>query len=334
MLSLLHALTHAFDVEAWWAKELSWRSQTPPAFGHAMLTEFDLNSSYTNLNQGSYGSTPTKVRHATDALVKLAENNPDLWFRGGLEEDGADAPFIQFLRATRVLLAKYIGAKTEDTVIVDNASHGLTAVLRSVPAFQAAATGKPGILSLDLAYYQVKLTLDFVGNTEPAVHHPLTQLDTTATGAEFDEEVLVEQVGAALAAANGTVGLCSFSHIVSIPAVVLPVARLGALCRAAGALTLVGGAHVRGNLPLDVESLGVDFCAPSADSNPFAALPPPAHTVNLELRDEPIRSLASRPACTVGARGLTGLARCCRGRRGQRAQAPLLVARRLRALGA
>jgi hypothetical protein len=81
-LALLAPAAVAFDVEGWWAKELAWQSQTPPAFGHAMRAEFDLNASYTNLNQGSYGSTPTKVRHATEALVKLAENNPDARMQG------------------------------------------------------------------------------------------------------------------------------------------------------------------------------------------------------------------------------------------------------------
>ena len=104
-----------FDVDAWWKSELSWRAEKPPAFGHAMLAEFDLSPNYTNLNQGSYGSTPTKVRHATEALVKMVEANPDAWFRPGLVEDSGDAPFTQFLRSTRAMLAKYIGAKTEDT---------------------------------------------------------------------------------------------------------------------------------------------------------------------------------------------------------------------------
>ena len=143
-------------------------------------------------------------------------------------------------------------------------------MLRSVPAFQAAA-GKPGILSLDLAYYQVKLTIDFVGKELPGMKHTLTEVPTAATGIDFDEDTLVKLVSDALAAANGTVGLCSFSHIVSIPAIILPVARLGELCRAAGALTLVDGAHVPGAMALDVESLGVDFYVGNGHKHLFTA---------------------------------------------------------------
>ena len=64
--------------DAWWDAVESWRRQEkPPAFGHPMLAEFDLDPKYTNLNQGSYGSTPRRVRQATEALVLAAEANPD-----------------------------------------------------------------------------------------------------------------------------------------------------------------------------------------------------------------------------------------------------------------
>ena len=49
-----------------------------------MRAEFNLDADYINVNQGSYGSTPWRVRQATEHLVKTAEANPDLWFRHNL----------------------------------------------------------------------------------------------------------------------------------------------------------------------------------------------------------------------------------------------------------
>ena len=76
------------------------------------------------------------MREATEALVIAAEANPDLWFRNNLTGSG-NSLYIDQLIAAREALAKYIHAPLNETAIVDNASHGINAVLRSVPAFLA-----------------------------------------------------------------------------------------------------------------------------------------------------------------------------------------------------
>lgn len=63
----------------------------------------------------------------------------------------------------------------------------------------------------------------------------------------------VHSVEAALAecAAQGhKVKLCVFSHISSMPALVEPVAELTAVAHAHGALVLVDGAHIPGQIPV------------------------------------------------------------------------------------
>jgi hercynylcysteine S-oxide lyase len=163
MLGLFIASSATTQTDAVWDTVASWRqAETPPAFGHPMLAEFDLNPAYTNVNQGSYGSTPRRVRKATEALVVAAEANPDLWFRNNLTGTG-NSLYIEQLIKTREALAKYINAPPNETSIVDNASHGINAVLRSVPAFLA----KKGILYLDLAYGEVKSAIAFMGGTYP-----------------------------------------------------------------------------------------------------------------------------------------------------------------------
>ena len=149
-----------------WAAVRSWQTKTaPPAFGHPMLAEFDLDPAYTNLNQGSYGSTPAKVRQAQEALVVTAEANPDLWFRNNLTGTG-NSLYIDDLVATRAALAAYIKAPVNETSLVDNASHGINAILRSVPAFLA----KKGILYLDLAYGEVKAAIVTCGGLCPGLN--------------------------------------------------------------------------------------------------------------------------------------------------------------------
>merc|ERR1719502_518600 len=57
---------------------------------------------------------------------------------------------------------------------------------------------------------------------------------------------------------SGETIVCSFSHITSMPAVVLPIAELSSVCHEAGALVAVDGAHVLGNIPLHIPSTGAD----------------------------------------------------------------------------
>jgi len=263
MLSLFLAVATATDPTAWWASVGAWKEAAkPPEFGHPMLAEFDLDPQYTNVNQGSYGSTPRKVRMATESLVVTAEANPDRWFRNNLTGTG-NSLYIDQLIETRKALARYIRAPLNETSIVDNASHGINAVLRSVPAFLT----KKGILFLDLAYGEVKGAMQFMGGTYPAEpttspgnKHPLVEVDTSSLGVDIANPAkLVPLVEAALRQAGGTIGLCSFSHIVSTPGIILPVKELSAACKAAGALTMIDGAHAPGNIALDVPAIGADF---------------------------------------------------------------------------
>ena len=94
-----------------------------PRFGHQLLPLFALQPNYTNLNHGSYGSVPRSVTAAANNWTDYCEANPDLFYRF----DGLWAPF----EAVRARLAAYIGAEVNDTVVVENASNGVNAVLRS-----------------------------------------------------------------------------------------------------------------------------------------------------------------------------------------------------------
>jgi len=205
---------------------------------------------------------------------------------------GCTAEFQCALTAARKELGAFLGAHADDLVFVDNASEGVNVALRSLARFMPGGSAAPrpgthgpaahsrnGILHLDLAYGMVKDCVHFLsGNgiggranashTTPAV--PLVvEVDTAAAYPSYDADAIVALVEAAIlanardaAAGSGSavprIGIASFSHIVSVPGIVLPIARLAALCRAHGILTLVDGAHAPGQIALDVEALGAD----------------------------------------------------------------------------
>ena len=116
------------------------------------------------------------------------------------------------------------------------------------------------------------------------------------------DDALVAAVEAALAAEPRVV-FALFDHITSCPAVLLPVARLCAACRARGVRTMVDGAHAVGALPLDVPAVGAD----AYTSNCHKWLMTPKGTAFLWVApdDAPGACMGAPP----GSRGSRGISR-------------------------
>jgi selenocysteine lyase/cysteine desulfurase len=151
-------------------------------------------------------------------------------------------------------IAEYIGAQVEDVVFVDNASHGMNAVLRSLAERLPA---EALVLDLSLAYTMVKNTLHYsFGDRVVQVNLTLT---SGSGGSFIGDDGIVQAVRKVLETHKGAIKLLSVSHITSLPAIVLPVAELAALAHSHGALIVADGAHALGQITLDVPSLGVDF---------------------------------------------------------------------------
>ena len=217
---------------------------TMPALGHPTAALFTFENGWTNMNQGSYGAPPRAVQAAQREWSTMMEGNPEVFTR-----------FAQYgaIDKVRAAVAAYVGADVDDVVLVDNASHGMNAVLRSL----AERLGRDAlVLDLNTVYGMVRNTLAY---TEATFGQRVVTANLTSLGGVVSDDGVVEIVRRALEAAGGAIKLVSVSHITSTPALVLPVARLSALAHAHGALIVVDGAHVMGQIPLDVPSIGCDY---------------------------------------------------------------------------
>src|SRR5436853_1868589 len=206
-------------------------------FGAAVKREFLLESGVAFLNHGSFGAAPSAVLEAAERWRQRMDANPDLFLReilpGKLREAAAE-------------LARFIRARPDDVVFVDNATAGVNAVLRALE-FRA----RDEILATTHTYGAVRQAIRYVCDrtgarpVEADVSLPLT-----------GESSLVAAFSACVTSRTRLVVL---DHISSPTGLIFPVAELAALARARGAQVLIDGAHGPGQLELDVPALGADW---------------------------------------------------------------------------
>ncbi|HXW25984.1 MAG TPA: aminotransferase class V-fold PLP-dependent enzyme [Xanthobacteraceae bacterium] len=189
------------------------------------------------LNHGSFGATPRAVLAEQERWRARMERHPTHFMSEKLPPA---------LRAAAARLAAFVGSEADDLVFVENATAGCNTVLRSL----RLAPGDE-ILVTDHGYAAVRKAAEYAAAragarvVEAAVPFPL---DDPA------------QIVAAVAGRLGPrTRIAIIDHVTSPTAVVCPVRELAALCRAAGTLVLIDGAHGPGMLSLDIPSLGADW---------------------------------------------------------------------------
>jgi isopenicillin-N epimerase len=220
-----------------------------PDFGAAARADFLLDPSVAILNHGSFGATPRVVMDAAET------------WRRRMEEDTTG--FVRRIwpgavAAARAAAAAFLKTDPDGLVLVDNATQGANAVLRSMDF-------GPGdeILSTSHGYRAVGKTIDYVCSRTGAVARAV-ELPYPA----ISDDAVVATVEAALTACTK---LLVVDHITSPTALVLPVKRLVASARARGVPVLVDGAHAPGQLDLDLGDIGADFYVGNAHKWLFAA---------------------------------------------------------------
>jgi selenocysteine lyase/cysteine desulfurase len=119
--------------------------------------------------------------------------------------------------------------------------------------------------------FTVALTISLVSDSQVvntlgyvAKEKDLNVITATIQFPVVDETSFTGPVQAAIEAAGGALTMCIFSHITCEPSVIVPIEALTKLCRAAGAMVIIDGAHAVGQIDVDITALselGVDMYA-------------------------------------------------------------------------
>ena len=209
-------------------------SATP---GHTLRHFWGLEPSMYFLNHGSYGATPRHVLAAQHQWRERMERQPVRFMVDELP--GA-------LLAARTRLAGFLGTRPERLAMVENATSGVNAVLRSI----RWRAGDELVLAHH-AYLAVRHT----------VHHLAERhgLVVRLVQVEFPMASPDSMLEAYWSAITPNTRLVIVDHIFSTLAVRSPVAEIVAVCQPLGVRVLVDGAHAPGLLPLALDELGADW---------------------------------------------------------------------------
>ncbi len=188
------------------------------------------------LNHGSFGATPQPVFDASIAFQRELEREPVQFIQKRLDT---------LLDAARAKLGELVNAPADDLVFVTNATIGLNIVIRSMglqPGDEILTTDHEyGALTLTWEHYCQKAGARLVKQTLPL---PLA-----------DPEAVVD---ALFAGVTERTKVIFFSHITSPTALTLPAELICARARALGIFTMIDGAHVVGQRPIDLGAMGPD----------------------------------------------------------------------------
>lgn len=205
--------------------------------GAAIRHEWQLDPDFLTVNHGSFGATPRRVLAAQQEWQCRMEAQPTRFFVNELPAA---------LREAAASLAGFINARPNDVVFVENATSGCNAVLRSLEL-------RPGdeIVVLDHGYGAVIKAARYV-----AARSGARIVEIAVPFPNADDALLLERLDAALGANSR---LLIVDHITSPSALVLPVARMAAMCRASDVPVLIDGAHGPGNVDVDLTALDADW---------------------------------------------------------------------------
>jgi isopenicillin-N epimerase len=152
----------------------------------------------------------------------------------------------QLLADSRAELGKYLGTSGNNLVYTQNVTVSLNIVARSLEL----GTGDE-VLTTNHEYGAVDRTWRFLSKERgfTYINQPITTPLTTA-------EKFIEDIWSGVTPRTRVICL---SHITSPTAIIFPIKEIIQRAREKGIITVIDGAHVAGQIPLHLDSLGADF---------------------------------------------------------------------------
>jgi isopenicillin-N epimerase len=202
-----------------------------------LKSQFLLHPEIAFLNFGSFGACPKPIFEDYQRWQLELEREPVQFLAVNGPEN---------LKRSREALATYIHCDADDVVLVTNPSYGLNIVAKSLRL-------KPGdeILSTDLEYGASDKTWNYYCKKQEARY-----VRQKVSLPVADKDSFIQQFFRGL---SNKTKMVFISHITSSTALKFPVKEICEIAKEKGLITFVDGAHVPGQIPLDLSQLKADI---------------------------------------------------------------------------
>jgi isopenicillin-N epimerase len=147
---------------------------------------------------------------------------------------------------SRAALGEYVGSHADNLVYTQNVTIALNIIARSLEL-----GSNDEVLATDHEYGAMDRMWHFLSR-ERGFHFINQKIKTPVT----TEENFIDTFWGAVTARTRVIFI---SHISSPTAMIFPIKEIIHRAREAGILTIIDGAHVPGQIPLQIDSLGADF---------------------------------------------------------------------------
>lgn len=202
-----------------------------------MKSQFLLDESITFLNHGSFGACPKPIFEEYQRFQLELENEPVYFI---LKKQAA------YLKIAKESLAKYIGCNANDFFFTPNPTFAVNTIMRSLDLKEGDE-----ILSTNHEYGAMDRTWNFYCKKSGAKY-----IRQNISLPVVSKEQILKEFWSGYTSKTKIIFL---NQISSATALIFPVKEICDKARELGLITIIDGAHVAGQMDLDIEELNPDF---------------------------------------------------------------------------
>jgi isopenicillin-N epimerase len=202
-----------------------------------MKSQFLLDATITFLNHGSFGACPKPIFDEYQRFQLELENEPVYFIQ---KKQAA------YLKIAKERLAKYIGCSANDFFFTPNPTFALNTIMRSLHLNEGDE-----ILTTNHEYGAMDRTWNFYCKKSRAKY-----IRQNISLPVVSKEQILEEFWSGYTSKTKIVFL---NHISSATALIFPIKEICDKARELGLITIIDGAHVPGQMDLDITALNPDF---------------------------------------------------------------------------
>jgi len=213
------------------------------------IFKYNLDKNIIFLNNGAFGLALLSIIKLSNKLMRYIEKNPLKYF---------DRELLPSIAYSTIKIAKYINSDIKNTILIPNSTYGINSVLNNY-VFENNDT----IIYFDYLYGSTKKNIEYIKqqNIKKQITINIVTIPVIFTNDKYGK-IKKKNILSSLKniiCSNKNIKMIILEHISSILGITFPIKKIIKICKQHNILTLIDGAHVLGNIKLDIINIDPDI---------------------------------------------------------------------------